>query len=51
MNYQLMLNNNCIIKTEANGMITYIPVAEGNRDYQDYKKWVSQGNTPLKATF
>lgn len=24
----------------------YIPLADGNRDYEDYKLWLSDGNTP-----
>jgi lysine/ornithine N-monooxygenase len=24
----------------------FIPQAPGNRDYQDYLQWVSEGNTP-----
>lgn len=25
----------------------YIPFDEGNRDYQEYLKWLEEGNTPL----
>lgn len=25
----------------------YIPFDEGNVDYQEYLKWVAEGNTPL----
>ena len=24
----------------------YIPFADGNRDYEDYKLWLAEGNTP-----
>ena len=27
----------------------YIPLAEENKDYQQYLKWVEAGNTPLPA--
>ena len=26
-----------------------IPIAEGNRDYQEYLAWVAEGNTPTPA--
>jgi hypothetical protein len=26
-----------------------IPIAPDNRDYQEYLKWVAEGNTPLPA--
>ena len=29
--------------------MTFIPFAEENTDYQEYLKWVSEGNTPLPA--
>ena len=27
----------------------YIPFSEGNKDYQEYLKWVSEGNTAEAA--
>ena len=27
----------------------YIPLSEGNRDYQEYLAWVAEGNDPLPA--
>ena len=27
----------------------FIPFSEGNRDYQEYLIWVSEGNTPEEA--
>lgn len=27
----------------------YIPLSEGNTDYQAYLKWLEEGNTPLEA--
>ena len=35
-----------IIRVATN---TYIPLVEGNTDYQAYLKWVAEGNTPLPA--
>ena len=28
---------------------TYIPFNQANRDYQEYLKWLEEGNTPLPA--
>jgi len=28
---------------------TYIPMSEDNTDYQQYLKWVEEGNSPLPA--
>jgi hypothetical protein len=28
---------------------SYIPFVEGNTDYQEYLKWVAEGNTPTPA--
>jgi hypothetical protein len=28
--------SNCVVKTEANGQITIIPIVEENSDYQEY---------------
>ena len=40
-------NNLCgIYNTETN---TSIPLAEDNTDYQEYLKWLSDGNTPEEA--
>ena len=35
-----------IIRVATN---TYIPLVEGNTDYQAYLKWLAEGNTPLPA--
>ena len=32
-----------------NGFISCIPLNPDNRDYQEYLKWVAEGNTPLPA--
>jgi hypothetical protein len=38
-----------ILKDEGNGRFLSIPVAEGNTDYQEYLKWVAEGNTAEAA--
>jgi hypothetical protein len=36
----------CILRTADNA---YIPMDEQNSDYQQYLKWLEEGNTPLPA--
>ena len=51
MTYQIVNfrgNVGCIKKTNGD-IITLIPVSEDNRDYQEYLKWVAEGNTPQPA--
>ena len=37
-------------KSNEDGTITYIPLtAIDNTDYQEYLKWVAEGNEPLPA--
>ena len=38
--------DNVIIKIEGNVLI---PKDEANTDYQEYLKWVAEGNTPEEA--
>ena len=53
MQYQIMLNlngqQNGIKKIEDTGQIWCIPIHEDNKDYQEYLKWVAEGNTPEAA--
>jgi len=39
----------CAIKKMENGIGYSIPFAEDNTDYQEYLKWLAEGNTPLPA--
>jgi|TARA_A100001391_G_scaffold144891_1_gene102523 hypothetical protein len=38
----------CII-TEKDGLVLSIPISENNRDYQEYVKWLGEGNEPEAA--
>ena len=52
--YKLIKSENrdvCVMKKEGNNTL-YIPItpsSEGNRHYQEYLEWVSEGNTPEEA--
>ena len=43
--YKLTLYQN-VIRLEDNA---FIPVDESNTDYQEYLKWIAEGNEPLPA--
>ena len=40
------ISNSSIIRTLDNAQIPFDPA---NTDYQDYLKWLDEGNTPLPA--
>ena len=49
--YKLMSHEGrivCVNKIEGN-VIMSIPFVEDNTDYQQYLKWVAEGNEPLPA--
>jgi hypothetical protein len=50
-NYKLIFDpvsqENICVKKQSNGLI--IPIHESNTDYQEYLKWVAEGNTPAPA--
>ena len=49
--YKLMqtLSGESVVKTNDDGSKTSIPFDPANTDYQEYLKWVAEGNTPLPA--
>ena len=46
INYKLTFFNNAIQRLSDNA---FIPMDEANTDYQEYLKWVAEGNEPLPA--
>ena len=46
MNYKLTENDQTVFCIDKS---LYIPFNDSNSDYQDYLKWLSEGNTPLPA--
>jgi hypothetical protein len=45
-------NNNtlCIKLTDDNNIEKFIPLTEANRHYQEYLKWVANGNAASEET-
>ena len=41
--------DNAVIRTTDDGVISTVPFDEANTDYQAYLLWVSEGNTPEAA--
>jgi hypothetical protein len=41
-----LVDVDCVLRLSDNA---YIPFSESNTDYQEYLKWVAEGNTPLPA--
>jgi len=44
--YQLTITENQVKRLSDNA---YIPFDPANTDYQNYLKWVAEGNTPQRA--
>jgi len=45
----LMTGETTVVKTKKGVSETFIPFDEGNIDYQEYLKWVAEGNTAEEA--
>jgi len=45
--YKLTLNNPNVVQRLSDG--AWIPFADKNADYEDYKRWVAFGNIPQAA--
>ena len=41
--------DDAILRITSEGIISTVPFAEGNTDYQEYLKWVAEGNTAEAA--
>ena len=53
-NYKLMAdiitgNVQSVERTDASGVVTFIPFDNANKDYREYLEWVAEGNTPTPA--
>lgn len=46
MNYKLTLNPECVFRISDS---VYITKCESNSSWDEYEKWLSEGNTPLPA--
>ena len=40
------IDTEMILRKEDNA---FIPISDGNRDYEEYKLWLAEGNTPEAA--
>ena len=38
-----------VILNDGSGLIKNIPISNENSDYQEYLKWLDEGNEPLPA--
>jgi hypothetical protein len=49
--YQIVetMNGQSVIRSNEDGSKTSIPFDPANTDYQEYLKWIAEGNTPLPA--
>lgn len=45
----LITNENSSVKITIDGVESFIPFDERNKDYQDYLAWVAEGNTAEAA--
>lgn len=43
-----LMNKQFVIRVEDNSTVT-IPFDPANTDYQEYLKWIAEGNEPLPA--
>ena len=41
--------DDAILRITSEGIISTVPFAEANTDYQEYLEWVAQGNTAEAA--
>jgi hypothetical protein len=48
--YKLLktFNGDFVVRTDENSVTTF-PLNHNNADYQEYLKWLEEGNTPLPA--
>ncbi len=47
--YMGSTDNTALIVTLTDGRVIYVPQASDNREYQEYLKWLAEGNTPTPA--
>ena len=47
-NYNALISGNFNYQvTYDNGQISFVPLAEANKDYQAIQQWISEGNTVI----